>query len=55
MDFMAFLLTGDIYSPKLVQSEFQTSVYNLREQKITTIYLRNSSERLFSPTVQSLW
>lgn len=32
MDFTTFLLTGDIYSPKLVQSEFQTSVYDLREQ-----------------------
>lgn len=30
---MTLLLTGDVYSPKLVQSEFQTLVYELTEQQ----------------------
>lgn len=33
MDFMTFLMTGGIYSPKLVQSEFQALVHELMEQK----------------------
>lgn len=38
---MTFLLTGDIYSPNLVQSEFQALVRELMEQKMTTFYLCN--------------
>ena len=33
MNFKTFLLTGDIHSPKLVQSEFQALVHELMKQK----------------------